>query len=205
MKHFDITEWVDRARGVGQPEDLARMDAHLRTGCTRCRAAFNFVQRVVVVSRSADYEEPPSDVVRWATAIAALQRPPKASALTLIGSLISDSLRTPLMAGMRGDEQETGHLLYEAGNFYLDLRFEREPDSVRETLIGQVADREAPVGQLTDAPVLLTTRNEIVAHAVCNSFGEFQMDFPPTPRLRLRIAIDPSGGRIELPITPPKR
>jgi hypothetical protein len=42
------------------------------------------------------------------------------------------------------------------------------------------------------------TRKEIVAHAVYNRFGEFQMDYPPSRHLRLCISVNPPGRRLEL-------
>jgi hypothetical protein len=46
--------------------------------------------------------------------------------------------------------------------------------------------------------VLLMARKDIIAHAVYNRFGEFQMDYPPARRLRLCVALDPPTKRIEL-------
>lgn len=200
MKHFDISNWADRARGVVPTTVAADMDAHLRSGCTRCQTALAFVQRVAAVARSADNEVPPADAVRWVKAIAALQQPQKPHVLRLIGSLVYDSLREPLAAGMRAEDRASRHVLYEAGGFCLDLRLEHDQDATLATLVGQITQPETPAGQLMDAPVLLTARKNIVAHARCNSFGEFQMEYPPAPHLRLCIAVDSEGGRIELPL-----
>lgn len=200
MKHFDLNEWVDAARGVLPAADRERMEAHVRAGCARCQTALDFVQQVVAVARTAEVDGPPPDAVRWAKAIAALQETPKASGFRLIGSLVYDSLREPLAAGMRAEERTSRHLLYEAGEFFLDLRLEHERDAALATLVGQVTHPLFPPTEMADAPVLLTYRKDVVAHAKCNSFGEFQLEYPPAPHLRLRIAIDQAGGRIELPL-----
>lgn len=198
MKHFDISEWADLARGVVPAEARTRMDAHLTSGCGRCRTALDFVQRVVTVARAADNDEPPADAVRWAKAISALRQPQETKGLRLLGRLVFDSFREPLAAGMRAGDRGSRHALYEAGNFCLDLRLEHEMDSALVTLVGQVTDREDPDRHLTEAPVLLMARKDVVAHAVCNSFGEFQMEYPPTQYLRLCIAVDQTGRSIEL-------
>jgi hypothetical protein len=41
------------------------------------------------------------------------------------------------------------------------------------------------------------TSKDIIAHAVYNRFGEFQMDYPPSRNLRLCVDVSP-GKRIEL-------
>jgi hypothetical protein len=51
---------------------------------------------------------------------------------------------------------------------------------------------------MPEGPVLLMVRNDIVAHAVSNPFGEFQMEYSPARHLRLCVPLDPTGKRIEL-------
>jgi hypothetical protein len=199
MKHFDISEWVDLARGTVPAVNRAAMDAHLSSGCARCQSALDFVQRVSTVAQVARRDEPPSDVVRWAKAISAMQRPPRTSLLRLIGQLIYDSLRDPV-PGLRAEDRASRHALYEAGSVCLDLRLEHERESGLVTLVGQISDREAPDRPMTGAPALLMGRKDIVAHAACNKFGEFQMEYPPASHLRLCVAVDQAGKRIEVPL-----
>ena len=201
MKHFDISEWADLALGTVTAGNRAAMEAHLSSGCVLCRSALDFVQRVSAVAQAARRFEPPADVVRWAMAISAMQRPPKTSLVRLIGRLVYDSFSAPV-SGMRAEDRASRHALYEAGNFCLDLRLEHERESGLVTLVGQVTDREAPDRPMAGAPALLTARKAIVAHAACNRFGEFQMEYPPAPHLRLCVAVDQAGKRIEIPLAP---
>jgi len=198
MKHFDLTNWTDFARGCATEPDRAGMDAHLASGCRRCHATLELMQRVVASTRGDDLYEPPADIVRCVKAIGAMHRP-RPSAARLIGRLIYDSLSEPLPAGMRAEDRVSRHTLYEAGEFHLDLRLEQEKGSPFVTLVGQLTNRENPDTSLPAAPVLLMAQKDtIIAHAVYNRFGEFQMDYPPARHLRLCVALDPPGKRIEL-------
>jgi hypothetical protein len=197
MNHFDISDWTDFARDCAADVARAAMEAHLASGCSRCRARLDLVQRVVATTRAERGYEPPAGVVRCAKAISALQRP-RSSVAQLVARLVYDSFRSPLPAGMRAEDRVSRHTLYEAGDFFLDLRLEQEKESPFVTLVGQLTNRTDPDSSLVGAPVLLMARKDIIAHSVYNRFGEFQMDYPPAPHLRLCVALDPPGKRIEL-------
>lgn len=199
MNHFDISNWTDFARGCAADPDRVAMAAHLASGCRRCGATVSLMQRVVVSTRADQDYEPPADVVRCVKAISALQRPRSTSvAARLVARLVFDSFRNPLPAGMRAEDRVSRHTLYEAGDFFLDLRLEQEQESSFATLVGQLTNRSDPDSALAGAPVLLMTGKDIVAHAVYNRFGEFQMDYPPARHLRLCIALAPPDKRIEV-------
>jgi len=198
MKHFDVTNWTDFARGCATEPDRVRMEAHLASGCRRCGATSDLMQRVVASTRADDLYEPPADIVRCVKAIGAMQRR-RPSAARLVGRLIYDSFSEPLPAGMRAEDRVSRHTLYEAGEFYVDLRLEQEKGSPFVTLVGQLTNRANPESSLPAAPILLMAQKDtIIAHAVYNRFGEFQIDYPPARHLRLCVALDPPGKRIEL-------
>ena len=199
MKHFDISQWTDFAREVVTGADRAAMETHLSSlGCDRCRATLDLVRRVVAVARAAGRYTPPEYVVRCAKAISALQRPQRTRFPGLVARLVYDSFRDPVPAGMRSEDRVSRHTLYEAGNFYLDLRLEHDRGTPLVTLVGQLANRKDPHSSMAQAPVLLMARKDIVAHAVSNPFGEFQMEYAPARHLRLCVPLDPSGKRIEV-------
>ena len=198
MNHFDISEWTDFARGCTADPERDAMGAHLASGCRRCRATLQLVQRVVASTRDDHSYEPPADVVRCAKAISTLLQRPRPSVAQLVARLVYDSFLEPLPAGMRAEDRVSRHTLYEAGDFFLDLRLEQERESPFVTLVGQLTNRTDPDSSLAVAPVLLISQKEVIAHAVYNRFGEFQMDYPPARHLRLCVALDPPGKRIEL-------
>jgi hypothetical protein len=197
MNHFDIADWTDFARGCVAAPDRAPMQAHLDGGCRRCRATVDMLQRVVAAVRAAEaLSEPPADIVRCAKAISALQRPRTATGGWSVARLIYDSLREPLPAGMRAQTPTSRHAVFEAGGLFIDLRLEREQAQMR--LVGQLTQRDDPTQFPTASPVLLLTRRDVVAHAVSNQFGEFQMEYPPARDLRLCIALPDPASRVEV-------
>ena len=196
MKHFDISEWTDFARGVAP--NPAAMEGHVLAGCLRCRSTLDLVTRIVASTRADSGYAPPEHLVRWAKAISALQSPRRSLLSRLVPRLVYDSFRDPVLVGLRAEDRVSHHTLYEAGDFYLDLRLEQEKGSPLVTLVGQLTNRKEPDSPLAEGPVLLMGRKDIVAHAIYNKFGEFQMDYPPARHLRLCVALSPPRTRIEL-------
>jgi hypothetical protein len=200
MKHFDISEWTDFARGIASDPNRGVMEAHLDSGCRQCRSTVDLLSRVAVTTRLDRLYEPPAQAVRWAKAISALQSRTRSPLRRLVARLVYDSLCDPTPVGMRAGDRVSRHTLYEAGNFYVDLRLEQEKGSSFATLVGQLTNRQDPESSLAEAPVLLMADKTIVAHAIYNRFGEFQIDYPPSRHLRLCVALDPTTRRIELPL-----
>jgi hypothetical protein len=192
MTHFDIADWTDFSRGCAG-DNRAAMQAHLATGCRRCGAVVQMVQRIMATSRPGLLQEPPPGIVRCAKALSAMRRP-RSSVGARIGRLIFDSFQEPLPAGVRAEDRGARHAMFKAGDFLLDLRLEQEPGVV--TLVGQLTDRVDPGKLLAAAPVLVMARRDVVAHAVYNRFGEFQMEYAPARDLRLCLA--PPDHRIEV-------
>jgi hypothetical protein len=197
MNHFDITQWTDFARGVTPAADRGVMEAHVVSGCARCRETLTLVKRVVESARIDNAYDPPEHVVRCAKALSALLSPKRAD-VSLIARLVYDSFGALAPVGMRAEDRISRHGLYEAGDFCVDVRLEQEKGSALATLVGQISNRVDPDSSLVEAPVLLMARKNIVAHTVYNRFGEFQMEYPPAPDLRLRLALVPPGKRLEL-------
>ena len=198
MNHFDITQWTDFARGVTPAADRGVMEAHVVSGCARCRETLNLVKRVVESARIDNAYDPPEHVVRCAKALSALLSPRRSNVSTLIARLVYGGFGELAPAGMRAEDRVSRHGVYEAGDFSVDVRVEQEKGSSLATLVGQLSNRVDPDSSMAEAPVLLMARKDIIAHTLYNRFGEFQMDYPPAPDLRLRVALAPPGKRLEL-------
>lgn len=192
-KHFDIWEWVDFVRNMGDTEKFSPMNTHLDAGCRRCE---RLVRVLSEFSRRAPLEsayEPAAHVIRCAEAIFPARRPET----TLVGRLVYDSFREPLPAGMRAHDRLARHALYEAGDLFVDVQLEHAPAGV-VTMLGQVSEREMPRVRRHPLPVLLTSGRGLVASAVCNQLGEFELTYKPARDLRLHIPLRGSGGHMEL-------
>ncbi len=110
--------------------------------------------------------------------------------VTHVARLISDSLRDPLLAGVRGLHMGTRRLLYAAGSLRVDLLIEVEAGSNRLALVGQILDSAKPDRRFDGVPVTLQGWKGSVAQATAEEFGEFHLDFNFESNVSLEIRID---------------
>jgi CheY-like chemotaxis protein len=97
--------------------------------------------------------------------------------VTHVARLISDSLRGPLLAGVRASYDQNRKLLYASGNLTVGLLLEPETDSSRIALTGQILDSTKPDRRFEGVPVTLQGWKGPVARATAGEFGEFRFDF----------------------------
>ena len=203
MNHYTIWDWADFSRGVAEERLGAAMQAHLASGCARCDRTVRVLRGVSAVARGEAQYEPPDRAMRYAKALYSLHRPEKTGLARLVGRLIHDSALAPLPAGMRSEAhaEETRHLLYEAGGYYLDVQVEQQPESGRVSLVGQIAARDNPDANTANLPVWLLDRTSLVASTVSNRFGEFQLEGIPARSLTLRVPLPDVGKRLEVSLS----
>jgi hypothetical protein len=194
--HYSLEEWADFVRGVSSHTD--EMRAHLATGCAACRQSVDFLAYVQAVAAADRQVEPPEGVVSAAADIYQERQLGDAFYAPLRARLVYDSLHEPVAAGMRAEDRDTRQMLYQAGDYFLDLRVEREREKNTVVLVGQVASKTDDTSSAEGFPVLLTSRGEVIATAPCNQFGEFQMEYRPARHLRLHVPLDAAGNHIEV-------
>ena len=83
--------------------------------------------------------------------------------------------------------------VYRRGAYCIDLCAEAEPNSIRTSLVGQIAD--APMG---DIPVALMAGKRILEQKSCNGLGEFVLEFVSSRRLRVKFDLRSEGLAIEV-------
>ncbi len=199
MKHFDISEWTDYARGLISDANRAAMEEHLASGCRRCERTADLLRKLVATAAAEARYDVPQYAIHCARAIYALQQPEKVHILPrIVARLIYDSFREPLPEGVRTRHRLSRQAMYQAGDFCLDLRLEHERGSTRVTLIGQIENRAEPSRRMASVPVLLVAGKEILARAVSNQFGEFQMEYEPRRNMRLYVPVNGDSRRIEV-------
>jgi hypothetical protein len=193
MKHFGIIQWVDFARGVVAPAEVARMQAHLESGCPECQGIADFCNRLAGVCHAIEPMRVPDAAVQQAKAIfqARMVRARKRQ-FRIPVELIFDSFLVPAPVGLRASWQIGWQALYRAGECSLDLRVEPELHTGRAALIGQVSNHESPESEMTGLPVYLKSGKAVVAQTRSNRFGEFQMEYEQQKRLQLYVYLD--GG-----------
>jgi hypothetical protein len=198
MKHFRDWQWADYVRGVVEPAARTGMETHLSSGCHRCGRVVDVLQGVALIAQRERDHEPPEQVIRNAKAIYALHKPEKLP--KAVARLIHDSFRAPLPAGLRNSGRVARHALFLAGSYYLDLQLEYQPASALVTLVGQLANRDRLGTSPAGTPVSLKERDRLVASAVCNQFGEFQLQYNVQSDLHLHLALPTDGKRLEIPL-----
>ncbi|MBZ5554600.1 MAG: hypothetical protein LAO21_17930 [Acidobacteriia bacterium] len=193
MKHYDITEWSDFARGLTEGIDRSSMERHLELGCSQCRRTARLFIDLARIAKAEPQFQVPLSVERLAKAILAMNQPEKLRRLPrFVPRLVFDSFRSPLPAGVRSRQGMTRQALYRdhAANFSLDLRLDHEPGSSQVVLVGQIANFKEPSKRHSHVPVFLLAGRDIVARTVSNQLGEFQLECQAKKRLRLCVPVN---------------
>ncbi len=189
MKHFDIHEWSDFARGLGDEASRQAMTDHLASGCARCDAALSAVQRVVTLAQNELDWQPPVHAVRSVKAFFALNLPERAPKLkSLALQLAFDSFMEPAPAGIRSLDTTSRHLVYYAQNYALDLRLDYEPQSHALHLGGEILDRQ--FGPVANIPAFLFADDQVVSRSTSGELGQFDLHCEQEGKLRLCLVMN---------------
>ena len=68
-RHYDVPEWTDFVRGLGDDAQRAAMQQHLSAGCARCGEFVATLQRFAPIASTETQYEPPEEAVRRAEAL----------------------------------------------------------------------------------------------------------------------------------------
>ena len=198
-RHFDITQWADYVRNTVPSEQREQMLAHLQGGCSKCDKVRELLSRFAIVCKREAAYQIPRRAEQQVKAMVGLAKAPRLSTLQRIwGSLIYDSLNDPQPVGVRGTHQINRQVLFHAGDYSVDLRFEHEKGSASMVLVGQIANQKTPDEMLANLPVILVAGNREVTRSISNTFGEFQLEYVPESDLRLLVPLESRGQELEV-------
>lgn len=198
MSHYDITRWIDYLRGLVDAKEHSEMTRHL-SECSSCQATHDVFARFAVRMQADLQYEIPAYVIHNARTIFRANAPAKRTLLQkLTASLVFDSFQQPALAGARSGTPGMRHALYEAGDYSVDIRLEEERGSTRVNMVGQLALRSHATDSFDGVPIMLLAGRKVVAQAVSNEFGEFQLSYEPIPRLKLYVPFQKRKECIEL-------
>jgi hypothetical protein len=206
MRHYEIGAWADFVRNLLSEREKAEMEQHLASDCTECVATVDFVRQVAAAAASERAYEAASEELAVAAreifqARGAGRLGKFVEALrVLVAQLTYDSASDLLPEGARAHRSATRQMMFQAGDFCLDLRLDRELNSRRVTLVGQLANPKDSQIQLAKLQVLILSGEKILTQASINEFGEFSLDYMPRPNLRLCVPINDAGVRVEVPL-----
>ena len=198
-RHFDITQWADYVRNTVPNEQRERMLAHLQGGCSKCDKVRGVLSRFAIICKREAAYQIPRRAEQQVKAMVGLAKAPRLSTLQRIwGSLVYDSLNDPQPVGVRGTHQINRQVLFHAGDYSVDLRFEHEKGSASMVLVGQIANQKTPDEMLANLPVILVAGNREVTRSISNTFGEFQLEYVPESDLRLLVPLESRGQELEV-------
>lgn len=203
MRHYSIEQWIDFARNAMGEDEKVEMQSHLETGCKACSKELSIWQRLQQVARRESAYAPSEGAVRTVNATFVNQSADRLrGAKSQLASLLFDSFRGPLMAGVRSAGSASQQLLYGVGDYRIDVRIEPQMDSEKVVLIGQVLNSADPDERLSTAPVTLLKGRKILAESVTSEFGEFQIECELQGSLRLVVLLH-GRGEVSLPLVEP--
>jgi hypothetical protein len=214
LEHFSAEEWADfsrgtNARGAAAGSRALEIERHLADGCAVCSASLRLWGAVHdAAGREAAYRAPDGSV-RIARAMFLVERS-RLGGRPARARLVFDSLRQPLLPGVRSHAAQPRQQLFSRGRVRVDTRLLPSIAPNQLLLEGQVIERpgEAPPpcppgGSPT---LLLYAADRPLAAANANQFGEFQLEFEPARDLRLWVVLrdqDPIQIRLSGPPVPP--
>ncbi len=186
MAHFDIAEWSDYVRGLGDPISRKRMAAHLENGCRQCGDLVETLEAVAADGRAET--EPPPWAVRSVLAYFSVGERHARERLERLPVRVSfDSYLQPAPAGVRNRGATARHIVFNARQYTVDTRLDYGSGR-GVSVVGQVASRGGePVARV---PAYLVIGGEIVSRDLTNRHGEFQVECSRRGAIRLCLSID---------------
>ena len=189
MKHFSDEDCADFANRTLPPVRQAEMEGHLKE-CAKCEEAVHFWRRIKEIASGESTSEPGEDSVRLAIGTYAVRGPrPNRGAIREIAQLVFDSLREPVLAGVRGGHTPCRRLMFRAGEVMIDLSLSAASRRSHVLLVGQVLDNAASGIGIGEVPILLQNGRDTVAETHTNLFGEFQLECSENKNLQISIGV----------------
>jgi anti-sigma factor RsiW len=202
MEHFDITRWTDYVRGLCPPAEREALEHHLLEGCDSCARLMSLVGRIQ--QEAAAEVEVPEHMVIAAKAVFPARRASDSPAWMafplLAAQLLVESAAETAMEGARSASPAMLHAVYHAGDYAIELQIERDPESAEIALVGQVVHRAGSAEHSGRIELLLLARNKPVARTESNPFGEFCLTVREQQGLKLCVALEEIGQRVEIPL-----
>jgi hypothetical protein len=201
MKHNSMHEWTDFVRGVAGSSAQAVMQSHLDSGCQECRDTVTLLKGITeFAAQEASYTPPASAVRLVRTHFAVHARKPALGLIESIAKLMWDSSLEPLPAGIRSLSASPRQLLYQAGDYMIDIRLQEIPGTERLWLVGQIQHSGQPSRCPAEIPMTLENERRLLAATKTNAYGEFHMEFENGPNVSLYVPLE-RLGIIQIPVS----
>lgn len=190
MKHHTSEKWSDFVRGAASPRENAEMQKHLDEGCKECKRTAAVWSTVLKMARREAGYQPPDRTVRLAKSYFAMcGMGKKTSLVPRIAKLVFDSIREPLLAGVRSTGVTSRHFVYRSGPLLIDIWMEQAPEFAPMGMTGQILNQASPNQPVKDAVVMLWGDTTDLVFARTNAFGEFHLEVPAVAPAHLHLSI----------------
>jgi hypothetical protein len=192
--HAREEDWVDFANQRAEPGVRARLEQHLEKGCPRCERTLRLWKAVLDAAHDESQYAPPEEALHRLAGEFARRRPrPLLERVAEQVSLVFDSFRQPLPAGVRSAGLGPRQLIYSVGRYTIRLRVEPAAHAERLSIVGQILDEQDPPTSLQDIAVLALKGTQTLDRTLTNHLGEFVLEPDAAENLRLRVGLDPIG------------
>src|SRR5690242_12312854 len=134
MRHYEVGEWTDFVRNLVPEEDRIAMQQH-RAHCTGCSALAGFLEQLCQTAQAEQsYEAASASLAASARNIFGVKHPAKPAMRdrvidtlrTLVACLTYDSAAELRPLGARSYRAGSRQMLYEAGDYCVDLRLSEQ-------------------------------------------------------------------------------
>ena len=199
--HYSHEDWVDFVRDAAGPGRHEAMQRHLAEGCESCRELCETWKAVLGIVKREPAFEPPAGAMRLAKAFFAPTAPqPRFALARATAKLLFDSQLAVATAGLRTLRSGPRKLLYENGDFLVDLQIAWSPDRERTFLVGQVMEVGIEAPHVAGLQVLLFREVTVLARTQTNQFGEFCLELDGAAD-DLSVAVDGDLNHAAMVIT----
>ena len=187
--HIPFNRLIDLAEGHLAPGEQTQMQAHT-SACSRCAAQLAWLERVIGLMRTNDYEEPPDHVAADISRVFGSYNPSPSSSLRqhILAVLHFDSAQLPLSVGRRSGSSTDRQLLFTAETLDLEVQI-TQSGSVWE-VSGQVLNADA-----RGLAELHGSAGDV--RSTLNEAGEFLLT--PVPPGRYALILHLTAAEIEIP------
>jgi hypothetical protein len=148
---------------------------HLAT-CSKCVQNQRWLSELLDLTATDESFDFPEDVIQWSVAQFKGAAASSPSRLQIFAKLVFDNLMPAPAAGVRSTAPPSGarQMLYNTGNYDVDIRIEQLSDMSRFHLIGQVMTTENTASQL-EGLIIRLTGGASDASAVTDARGMFHL------------------------------
>ena len=174
MKCPNFERLLDYLDGKLAADEAGRVALHLNAGCANCAANQNWYQQTRAIAASDTTVEPPAWVSKRALRIFETQRPRLVERLgQALAALVFDSLSRPALAGARSTETTNRQLLYNAGDYSIDLQIAPSSKAYADLVWQILREGEASFESVANLKLEFSSAGKKPYKVATNHMGEF--------------------------------